>query len=359
MKYRILLFVLSIALFLAGCGASDQQSGNNASSGNEGSSMDSSVPPADQAGGKTADAVRIGTSSAGGNFYTLTAGMAEIMSKHTSINTSVEPVGGSDANISALQENFVQLAMVNSSSAFNGYYGHGAFEGDPVDVFLVAQGQDSFRQIVVRDASGINGFEDFKGKKFIASRPSLPELEEIAAALFQVYGVPLNEVDIISTVNTPEALDALKIGSVDAAIIPGGVAPAELVELFSSGDFRLLTIPDDKLKEVLEILPKIYQTGTISKEKYKGQEQDVTALKFNTYLAANAQTSEQTVYELLKALMDNYEEYAATHNLAKRWTLENTMTDPKIPYHPGAVKYFKEIGKWTDELEKTQQSLQR
>ena len=300
--------------------------------------------------------VRIGTSSAGGNFYTLTVGMSEIIGKYTSINTTVEPVGGSEANIATLKEGLINMAMVNSSAAYNGYFGLDVFEGEPVDVRLIAQGQDSFRQIVVRKDSGIESISDFEGKRFIAERPSLPEMRILTEALFEVYGVSIDNVNIISTVNTPEALDALKIGSVDAAIIPGGAGSAELIELFHAGDFRQISIDSEKLDEVLANLPEIFLADVIPAGIYEGQNEDVIALKFNTCLVAQGELSVDGVYEITKALFDNHEEYAATHRLAGEWTIENTLTDPKIPFHEGAVKYFKEINVWNDELEQIQNS---
>src|SRR3990172_2535587 len=122
------------------------------------------------------DAVRIGTSSVGSTFYIVAVGMSEMLRKHASINATVEPLGGSTANINGLGAEKIDLAVANAGASFDGLHGNKPFKA-PVKVSLIAQGQPSMRFLLVRRDAGIKAPGDLVGKPFIAKRRALPELE--------------------------------------------------------------------------------------------------------------------------------------------------------------------------------------
>ncbi|MBP1156079.1 MULTISPECIES: TAXI family TRAP transporter solute-binding subunit [unclassified Paenibacillus] len=316
---------------------------------------DSNTPNAKKE--EQATAVRIGTSSSGSPFYVLSVGMSEIIKKHTNMNATVEPVGGSDPNVFAIEAGKVDLAMLTAYSASKGYYGEDPFK-KPVDLKLLAQGQKSLRQVVVTKKSGIKKPEDLAGKSIIAKRPALPEIELVANALFDAYSIPKDKVKIISTAETKEAVEALNLGSVDAAILPAGLGAADLMQLLQEGKVEFLSIDKDKQTEMLKSLPKSIFTTVIPANTYKNQEQDINVFAFNANLVASSSLSEQTVYEITKAVLGNTEEYKKVHKEAAEWTVENSLKAPSLPFHPGAIKYYKEIGKWDGKLDELQKSLE-
>ena len=120
----------------------------------------------------------IGTSSVGSTFYIMTVGMANLITKRTGINISAEAVGGSDANVRALKDKRIDLAMLNANAIASGYLGteqYAKLGKIPLRVFI--QGQESLRYIIVRKASGIKGPADLRGKKFIGKRRAGVDVE--------------------------------------------------------------------------------------------------------------------------------------------------------------------------------------
>src|SRR4051794_73446 len=99
-------------------------------------------------------ALRIGTSSSGSVYYALAVGMSKLLGSHAAISATAEPVGGSSANIFALDADKVDIAISNSASAYDGYHAVAPFK-KPIHTGLIAQGQPSYRQIIVRTGSGI------------------------------------------------------------------------------------------------------------------------------------------------------------------------------------------------------------
>jgi uncharacterized protein len=292
-------------------------------------------------------ALAMGTSAMGSAFYTLSVVMANVFTKSTGINVSVESVGGSDATVRGMAAKKVELAMLNANTAHDAYTGTGAYaKTGKVPIALIAQGQDSLRQIVARKASNIQTPADLVGKKFIAKRKANQEMEVMANLLFEAYGIDKKKVKIIETVESNESAEALKIGTVDAAILPGGLNASYLLDLFHNADLMLLTIPDDKLDWIIKKLGPAFHKATIPAKTYKGQNQDVKVPAMSSIIACRADLPEETVYKITKAIFTNYNEIKAGHSSGADWTLKNTLKDEPIPFHPGAVRYFKEIGAW-------------
>jgi uncharacterized protein len=292
-------------------------------------------------------ALAMGTSAMGSAFYTLSVVMANVFTKSTGINVNVESVGGSDATIRGLAAKKVELAMLNANTAHDAYTGTGAYvKTGKVPIALIAQGQDSLRQIAVRNTSKIATPADLVGKKFIARRKANQEMEVMANYLLEAYGIDKKKVKIIETVESNESAEALKIGTVDAAILPGGLASSYLLDLFHNTDLTLLQIPDDKLDWIIKKLGPAFHKTTIPAGTYKGQNRDVKVPAMSSIIACRADLPEETVYKITKAIFTNYNEIKAGHSSGADWTLKNTLKDEPIPFHPGSIRYFKEIGAW-------------
>ncbi len=303
------------------------------------------------ASGQTA--LRIGTSSSGSIYYTLAVGLGSMLTKHANIAATAEPLGGSTANMFALGADKVDLSITNAYAAYDAYHGNPPFK-QKIGVALFAQGSTSLRQIIVRVGSGIEKPEDLVGKTIIGKRPALPETELITNALLKVYHIDPGKVRVVSTTNTGEAVNAIKSNTVDAVVIPASIGASYLQSLGLDGKIKFLDIPDDKMKEMQALLPKSLSIGKLPANTYPGQDKAVNVVTLASYMVASSRLSEDAVYQVTKTLFDNIDEFHGFHASAREWTLKETLEEPKIPYHPGAVRYFKEKGLWTPEMEKEQ-----
>ena len=344
-RLPVVLLLTSLILVTSGCGGSAETA----------SKKDGVV--ADKPSLK---AVSFGTSSVGSSFYTISVGMGDLLTKKTGINMSVEPVGGSDANVRALADKKIEMGMLNASAAANALKGTGAFAtSGKVPVRILAQGQDSIYSVVVRNDSGIKTIADLKGKKFIARRKSLVDIELTAKALLKAYNMTVDDVKMIETAETSQAIEALKIGTADAAIIPGGVPSSNLTDLAQSTAISLVSIPDEKLNMALKDLGQAFHRSVIPASTYKGMQQDVAFAANSAELVVLDSFPEDAAYKITKTLMESQQELKALHNEGKSWSKENALKNPPVPLHPGSIKYFKEIGAWTSKEDTLQQELLR
>lgn len=303
-------------------------------------------------------AVALGTSSIGSAFYVIAVGMADIISKHSGISATAEAVGGSDANMRGIKMGKVHLAMANTYSSGNAFRGVQQFAAEgKIPILLLAMGQPSLRQTVARVASGITTVPDLKGKKLVAKRKALAELELVADAMLKAYGINKKDVTYIATAKSEEAVDAVITGTVDAAVLPGGVPVAFLIKLCERIDAKFIDIPADKMEVILDQLGPAFHSEVIPAGTYRGQDKDVLAPALSASLVVAKDLSEEAVYRITKALFDHYNDLKLVHKAAKHWTVKNSLKKFHIPFHPGALRYFKEIGAWTSEHEKRQQRL--
>jgi TRAP transporter TAXI family solute receptor len=280
-----------------------------------------------------------------------------MLKDHAGLGSTVEPVGGSTPNIHALNTNRVDVAITNAMASFNAYQAKGRFK-KPVDVGILVVGNPSLRQLVIRKGSGITKVEDIKGRVFIGRRPALPEIQLITNALFKVYNVDPKSLRVIPTTETNEAMDALAAGTVDAGIIPGSAGAGYFQKASREGKIEFFPIPEDKMQAMLKMLPPAFDLETVPAGTYAGQTKPYIAFDMSTtFVASTKHLSEENGYKLVKTLFDHFDQFKTYHSAAKYWTIDRTLKQAKIPFHPGAVRYFKEKNRWTADLEKRQAAL--
>ena len=301
-------------------------------------------------------AVSLGTSSVGSTFYVLAIGMSKIMQNHSDVNVSVESVGGSHATMFGIGRGKVDFGMANAGATFDRYHGNKPFK-KAFELRLVAQGQSSFRGIFFTKSSGLKRVEDMVGKTVLAKRKPLPELEKLVNAVIDVYGLPKDKIKLVSSRNLGEMNRIIRAGSVDATAYPFSLRQPVIVKLFNDGLVDPMILSEDKYEQIKKKLPAIFFKYYVKPNSFKNQPKGFLTFGLSTHLVTSAKQDENTVYKLTKALLENTKEFSKYHGLAKRWNTKKTMSNPTVPYHAGAIRYFKEAGVWTAKLAKKQAKL--
>ena len=314
--------------------------------------------------GNAQTAVSLGTSSVGARFHVLAVGMGDVISRNSKLNVTVEPIGGSDANVRALKAKRLDFALINSLAGTHGYRGTGPFAKEgKAPVRLIFQGGLAARALVARVDRGIRTPADLRGKKIQARRRALADLEIVLKQLMKVYGVPEGEVTIYAHSNTDEQVEALKLGTADAILMPFGspkTSSPPIRRVAETVPLVVVGIDKDKIPAILEN-PELagYAPATIFKGAIKGMEKDVTSLALGEYVAGRADLSDDVVYQWTKSFFSHLKDFHAIHASAKEYTIESSLEAPTIPFHPGAVRYYKEIGRWTPEMVSLQSKLMK
>jgi TRAP transporter TAXI family solute receptor len=306
-----------------------------------------------------AKAVRLGTSSVGSVYYTLAVAMSKLLKDEVGLASTVEAVGGSTPNVIAIGANRVDIAITNAFASYNGYHGLGRFKKrGKVKLGLLVVGNPSLRQLVIRKGSGVKDIKDLAGKTIIGKRPALPEIAMITNAMLKVYGISPSKLRVIATTETGEAMDAIAANTVAGGVIPGSQGAGYFRRAARENKIEFFSFPKDKMDAMMKLLPEAFDTFEVKANTYDNQPKAYTAINMATTLIGSTQyLSEENGYKVMKAIFDHLDKFRTYHSAAKDWTLENTLAKGKIPFHPGAVRYFKEKKVWTDAMEKRQATM--
>jgi TRAP transporter TAXI family solute receptor len=303
--------------------------------------------------------IAIGTTSIGSVAYVISVGIADLISKYAGINAVAEVGGGADAIARLLRDGKVQLAMLNSFAAAHAFRGDGQFAKEgKVPVRALLWGSPSLRQPVARAASGIKTIADFAGKRILAGRTVAVDTILVYNALLKVYGVDPASVKALPYSKPKEVMDALRAGTADGVIWPLGIGSPHVIELQETVKLVFPSVSKDKWDALLRELDPAFYIEKVPANTYKNQPDDVYVPSLQMGLSTLKSFPEELAYRIVKTLLkDHYSELILLHPEAKHYNVQRTLNQFCIPFHPGAIRYYKEIGAWKAEHEKRQKEL--
>jgi len=195
--------------------------------------------------------------------------------------------------------------------------------------------------LVVPANSPIKSYRDVKGKRLgIGGAGSSVAIT--ALMILEQYGIAKNDFKPYYFVYK-ETIEGIKDGSLDGGFLAGGYPMASYMELSTTHNVRIVPVEENISKKVITDYAGYYQS-VVKAKLYRGHEQDTPIVGFSGALWTHSAVSNELVYRFIKNLFDNKEEYYKIHQDAKALTVENATKTIRVPFHPGAEKYLKEIG---------------
>jgi TRAP transporter TAXI family solute receptor len=196
--------------------------------------------------------------------------------------------------------------------------------------------------MVVREDSGIKSVADLKGKS-IAPGPKGHTGELLAQQVLEIYGLSYKDMAKIHHVQYSDSVSLMKDGHAHAFILGTTIPASSILDLAADRKIRLLSLPDDKIK-ALQKLNAGYLKRVIPKGTYPGVDYDVPGVGYFTHLVISAKLPADLVYKITKTLANNLPRFADVVKDMKGVVPKDLALDIGVPFHPGALKYFKEIG---------------
>lgn len=300
----------------------------------------------------------IGTTSVGSAPYVVSVGIAELITKKAGIPATAESSGGADAIARLLGKGRVQLGMLNSFAAEHAYKGDLQFKKEgKMPVRALVWGNASLRQPVATKASGIKTIADFRGRRILGKRRVGADTYLVFKALLKAYGIAEKDVKVLTFSKPKEIMDAFKGRMADAAIWPASAPNPLILQLQETVDLSFPGIPKDRWGTVLQECGSAFFMAPLAANTYKNQPERIYVPAIQMGLSARKDVPEEVAYRITKAILGNYEELRKFHPSARHWTLKNTLQQWAEPFHPGAIRYFKEVDAWTAEMDKKQARL--
>ena len=292
--------------------------------------------------------VTIGTGGVTGVYYAAGGAICRLLNKDRKdhgIRCSVESTGGSAHNVNTIRAGDLDFGMVQSDVQYNSSKGLGAFQsagpfGELRAVFSVHP--EPFTVLTRREAN-IEKFEDLKGKRFNIGNPgsgTRNSMEELLAAM----GWKTSDFSLASELKADEHGPALCDGKIDGFFYAVGHPSANIQDPVTTCGAKLVSLTGPVIDKLVADKP-YYAKATIPGGLYAGNEQPTETYCVLATLVASTAVPEETVYQLVKAVFENFDEFKKLHP-----ALANLSTDSMVksglsaPLHDGALKYYKEKG---------------
>jgi TRAP transporter TAXI family solute receptor len=291
--------------------------------------------------GKTTQ-VRMATGGSTGTYYAFGSAVAQILTEKTKIPVTIQSTGASKANIQLIDAGEVEIAIVQNDVMDYAWRGVDLFNGEKTNSFnSMAALYAEVCQVVATASSGIKSVADLKGKN-VSVGDAGSGVEFNARQILDAYGITFDEIGK-QNLSFGASADALRDGKIDAFFCVAGAPTPAVVDLATNREIILLEI-DDYHADLLKRNYPFYTQYPVPAGSYRGQNSDVMTLAVKATLIVSTKVAEDTVYQLTKNIFENKTLIENAHAKGKELSTSYAVDGISVPFHPGAAKYFREVG---------------
>ncbi len=293
--------------------------------------------------------VTIGTGSVTGIYYPTGGAIARMINREARvyrIKATVESTGGSVYNVNAVLRGDLDFGVAQSDRQYQAYHGlaEWADRGPQTDLRSVFSIHPESITLVASVPSGIEAVADLKGKRVNLGNIGSGHLQN-ARDILAAAGLTEQDLDA-EYVRALEAPGLLQDGRIDAFFFTVG-HPNSSIEEATFGRIKVRIVSLDGMPaERLVQDHEYYAASTISADYYPeaANDGDVATIGVKTTLVASAQTPEDVVYAITREVFENFEDFRQLHPAYKGLTRRNMLEGLSAPVHPGALRYYREVG---------------
>lgn len=328
-KLAVILSVVLVfaMLFMTACGdkpVTNPDAGNNVASGD-----------------LSTIKINVGTGGSTGTYYGFCNVISSLLKEKTGAQLMINSSGASKANILDVDDGIVDMAIVQNDVMDYAYNGTSLFAdvGAIKSFSTLGAAYAEVCQIVAKADSGIKTVADLKGKK-VSVGDSGSGVEFNAQQILGAYDITFEDIDK-QNLSFQASADALKDGKIDAFFCTAGAPTVAITDLSTTTGVVLVEIDAEHLAK-LQSEYGFYAAYTVPAGTYNGIDADVTTVAVKATFIVSNELDEETVYQLTKAIYENKDEYS--HEKAAEMSLEYAVSSISVPFHPGAERYYKEVG---------------
>jgi hypothetical protein len=287
----------------------------------------------------------IATGGTGGVYYPLGGGMAALISKNLpGVEATAEVTTASVDNMKLLHTGKIALALTLPDTAWDAHEGKLKGLSDKVGVRTLMALYSNYMHIVALEGSGIKTVADLKGKRVSTGAPG-SGTEVKGLRVLEAYGLTPKDLKSQDRLGVTESAGALKDRKLDAFIWDGGLPTAAILDIAATPGIKITLVPHgDAAPKMVAKYGPLYFAGTIPKGTYLGMESDVPVAAATNLLVAHERMEEPLAYQITKLLLEHTADLVAVHKAATEITLKSAVVGSPVPFHPGALRYYKEKG---------------
>ena len=293
--------------------------------------------------------INIATATTGGAYYPIGNAIAQLWNeKVPNVRASAQATNGTPHNIQLMAKKDAEMAIAQAGVVYQAANGLETYKAQGKQTFFSGMTHlyPNVMQWVVRRDLPVKSLADLRGKRLV------PGPQNSATELNSREMLGLLDLDYRTRgdlkadyLDYNQAAEQLKNRHADAIMIAGGVPTAAVIDVMTSGDAKLVSLPDDYIRQLTARYPW-YFPYTIPAHSYRGQDQDVHTVAVANILIVRNDLPEPLVHDLVAAMYANAPALVAAHSAMKAFKLEDGVKGITgvVPLHPGARRFFQEKG---------------
>jgi TRAP transporter TAXI family solute receptor len=308
-------------------------------------------------------AVSLGSNPPGTVFHAIASGVSKVVSESGALKVAIQPYAGSSTFLPLLDSgelefgvnNAVDMALAYRGPAFK-IGGKNPFPHTP-EVRLLMRGSPFLVALLVRKDSPIRTVHDVKGKRMTGEYPAHLAVWYNMFGHLATAGLTWSDVRVVPVPAINEGVDALVQGRAD--VTEYSLNSAKVREADAAVGVRHIgndCSPEGE-KRLRAAVPGYYPRWVKKGEAFAVPE-DICLIAYDVYLTVGKGVADATAEAMFRAIWDNADKLRPIHPVFREWTRERIPTaDITLPYHPGAIRFMKDKGVWTADMEKAQQHV--
>jgi uncharacterized protein len=296
--------------------------------------------------------ITIGTGGVTGVYYPTGQNICRLVNRDQDshgMRCTAESTGGSVFNLNSIAQGEMDFGVAQSDWQYHAYRGSDRFaeQGANPELRAVFSLHPEPFTVVVRADSGIESFEDIRGKRVNVGNPGSGQ-RGTAERLMTEYGWSMDDFALASELPSREQGQALCDNRIDVILFTVGHPSAAIQEPIATCDARLVPVTGPVIERLVDETPYYFQS-IIPAGTYPGQDADVGTFGVGATLVTSTGTTENAVYHLARAVFENFDTFRTMHPafavLNPRLMVEQGLS---APIHDGALRYYREAGLTSD-----------
>jgi hypothetical protein len=288
----------------------------------------------------------IGTGGTGGVYYPLGGAVANVLSKNLpNVQATAEVTGGSVDNLKLIGTGKNELGFTMADAALNAFNGEDKFKSGKIPLQTLLVVYPNRMHVVTVEGTGIEKMSDMKGKRVSTGSPG-SATEVMAFRVIEASGLDKDKDLKRERLGVAESVNAIKDGKIDAFFWVGGIPTAAVTDLAATPGVKMKLVDHSETVDKMNAkYGKLYTASTIKAGSYPGYDKENKIAEVWNLIVTGDKMSNDDAYTIVKTLVEKKADLVAVHKEALSFSLDNQVqTRSPVPFHPGALKYFKEKG---------------
>jgi TRAP transporter TAXI family solute receptor len=299
----------------------------------------------------------LATHSVGTLYNQLGTGIATVLSRHTPMTVRVQPFGGPPAWLPSMNKGNTDMGVLTGADAVTSYKGIVLYKTRFKNTRLLLVGGSLQLGFYVRKDSAIKTTADLKGKRVPTDFPGIPIVALSSRAALASAGLTYKDIVKVPVSDLRAGNQAFIEGRTDAGW--HALRSPAVEEANARVGIRFIPVNDspEGAAKMAEVYPGSYP-ATQKAKSATGILTNTALLNNDIYLVGAKALSDDAAYAVVKAIWENTKELWAAHRALRSWRQSRMVRKGAfIPYHPGAIKFYKEKGVWSKQMDDLQAKL--